>query len=320
MKKFLFFSLLLITIFLSPYFIPLKLKKWLIQTKFKNIPGNIFIENITIDPFEGIVLDEFIWENKNTKVLIPSLKLNSSLFSLLIPKKTMLIFENGKVFYKEKILISKLKTFAPIEFNDEQILLKHLCLIDGKIHKEGTEKFINHTLIPSFSSEFFSLQLEEGLVKKTGISSLNTKGKLNLNTLCSEKNILLTLILNLLKQPVCINTKIDCGTICFKIINGITVFDPTPFVIDDTYDILSKGMINFVSGNLNISVAFTTSSLIKAFDIDCLPEGFLIPFTIGGTIAKPKIEIKDAAKAIAALLVLKKIDPEIRIYPKVKPF
>jgi hypothetical protein len=315
MKKILFLFLFLTAIFFSPYYIPLNLKKALVQRKIEHLPGIFLMENVQIDPFSGLLLEGVTWEYKDTKVLIPSLELNSSLFSLLIQGKSWVIFNNGRVFYKNKLLISNLKSIAAIEFNSEQLSLKEACSINGKIHKEGTEEFTNHTLIPTFSANSFSLDLEKGTISKTGLSSLNIFGNLNLNTLTCEKNKLLKITLALLRQSVSKNMDIECGNISFKILNGIAAFAPTPFIIDHSYDVLSKGTINLISGNLNVLIALTTSSLIKAFDIFDLPEGYLIPFTINGTINNPNIEIKEAAKAIVTLLLLKKIDPESRHYP-----
>ena len=194
------------------------------------------------------------------------------------------------------------------------------CICTAAVIEEGVEAFTNHVLIPPFSSPAISFHLSTGELHTESKNSLRLEGDLRLGVLKCGDNYLLTTILNLLRGKTPTTISVECGIIPFIFQNGVVSFERTHFLIDSTFEIVSFGTANLMSDALNIHVGLTTSSLIRAFDLTCLPPGYMVPFTIKGTTHKPQIQTKEALKTIATLLLLEKIDPQYRVYPKTQSF
>ena len=229
-------------------------------------------------------------------------------------------FKDSFYYHKDKVLISDLASDIHIHQQQKTLVLTEPCSLTGRFEEEGTRAFIDHNLIPPFSSQTVSLDIKRAHISNLSLKTLSLRGSLNLYTLQCSKNNLLTVILCMLKQKPQENIPVNCGTIPFSAENGVLVYGKTPFLLDNTFEVISKGTVNLISDSLNILVGFTTDSLTKAFDLTNLPDGYIVPFSIRGSIHNPKFDTAQAIKNIAIILLLEKVAPEHRRYPKTQSF
>ena len=316
MKKLVLFIIFVLALLAIPFM----LKDKIFKTMIKEIPGNFAVEKFNLNWFSEITLEKVTWEYENTKVEFPRIVISSSLLDLFFSKKTTYQFLNGKVYYKDKLLLDKVIVDPILLYKKKKLTLVQACIFTAAIVEEGVNAFTNHILIPPFSSPLVSLHLSSGDLFVESKSSLRFEGDLRLGVLKCGDNYLLTTILNLLRGKIPTTISVECGIMPFIFQNGVFSFERTHFLIDNTFEIVSLGTANLMSDALNIHVGLTTSSLIRAFDLTALPPGYMVPFTIKGTTHKPLICIKDAVKTIAALILLEKIDPKYRVYPKTQSF
>lgn len=325
MKKLLFIFFLLVGgifagLLYAPKYIPLDLKKKIVYYKLKDVPGKINVDDVDIDFFSYIHLKGFSWEYSDYRLELPNLEINDSILSLFLEKKYPLNITNGLVTHKTKKLLTNLKSELTIRRREDAFNLTKPCSISASVEKEGTKTYTNHSLIPSFSAKKVSLDLDKASVSKKEIKTLNMQGSLNLNTLDCSKNHLLSVILALLQEKPKHTIPVTFDPIHFAIDSGIASYRQTNFIIDNAFDLITKGTINFVSEKINMHLALTSDSLARAFDFADLPEGYMIPFTIKGSLKKPKLDTSGAVKTIALLLLQKKINPKQRKLPNAGSF
>jgi hypothetical protein len=320
MKKLVALILLLIVIFSLPKTLPFSIKEKIFTTMVGKIKGTLQVEGIEFNWFSDLTLKNLRWQDQNTEVKIPSLVIHTPLIPFLLKKGIDYHFVDATLYYKEKPLLNRVEGSLTLVYDQNKLTLVKPALVTSEVIEEGVEAFTNHILIPPFSSPLISLQLFSASLNTESKSSLKLQGELRLGSLRCKENHLLSVILNLLRQKVPKAITIECGKIPFIIENSIASFDKSPFLIDNTFEILSLGTINLLSDALNIHVGLTTSSLIRAFDLTFLPPGYMVPFMIKGTTHSPQIIVKEALKTIGILLLLEKIDPQHRVYPKTQSF
>ncbi len=320
MKKVFLLIIFLIALIAAPYYAPKSTKVYLFSLLSKNHPGKFSINDIHLSYFNDQIIDGFTWEDQHSKLSLPSLTVNASLISILLNGKLPIDFEQGTLLYKKKKLFTNIKASLPLLSKGSHLMASSPCFVKGDIELEGTNAYTNHILIPPFSAKEVLLTVDTLNWNTEKIKSLKMKGSLALNRLSCSKNHLLSVILCLLRQPIDREVSVDCGKIEFATDDGILVYTKTPFLLDECFEIVSKGTVNMVADQLNLAIGLTTDSLINAFGLCSLPEGFMIPFKINGSIHNPTIDTKPALASIAALLLLKKIDPSSRTYPKNNSF
>lgn len=320
MKKVFLLIILLIALIAAPYYAPKSTKVYLFSLLCKNHPGKFSVEDIHLSYFSGQTIEAFTWEDQHSKLSLPSLTVDASLISILLNGKLPVDFNQGTLLYKKKKLFTNIKASLPLLSKGSHLMTSSPCYVQGDIELEGTNAYTNHILIPPFSAKEVLLTIDTLTWNTEKIKSLKMKGSLALNKLSCSKNHLLSVILCLLRQPIDREVSVECGKIEFTTDDGILLYKKTPFLLDECFEIVSGGTVNMVADQLNLSIGLTTDSLINAFGLCSLPEGFMIPFKITGSIHNPKIDTKPALATIAALLLLKKIDPTSRTYPKTNSF
>ncbi|MCH9621389.1 MAG: hypothetical protein S4CHLAM20_08090 [Chlamydiia bacterium] len=321
MKKILLFLVLVIfVIAITPYALPQSMRKEIFYYLTRNIPGKFTVSRIEYSLFQGSYIDGISWENDNAKVYCPKLYMNTSLYSFVLSKDATFSFENGSIYYKQAPLLEKLSSTIDLKFRSNNLILKNPSKITCKVNEKGTKTFVNHAIIPPFSAQKVEFDLHSGSLKNYQFKNLKLKGVLSLHTLQCTKNHLLASILALLKQAPSQDITVKCGDINFTLDNGILGYTKTPFILDNAFEILSKGTVNMINEQINIVLGFTTESLSKAFNLTSLPPGYIVPFTVKGTYHNPKFDTKQAAKNIALIILLEKIAPDQRSYPKPAPF
>jgi hypothetical protein len=316
MKKVFLLLILIIAVGTFPYYAPKSTKVYLFELLCKNHPGKFSIEDIHLNYFSGQVIKGFSWEDNHSKLYLPSLTVNASIISILLNGKLPTDFQQGTLLYKNKKLFTNITASLPLLSKGSHLMSSSPCYVKGDIELEGTNAYTNHVLIPPFSAKEVLLTVDTLNWNTEKIKSLKMKGSLSLNRLSCCKNHLLSVILCLLRQPIDREVSVECGKIEFATDDGILLYKKTPFLLDECFEIVSKGTVNMVADQLNLSIGLTTDSLINAFGLCSLPEGYMIPFKINGSIHNPNIDTKPALASIAALLLLKKIDPNSRTYPK----
>ncbi len=320
MKKILaLFFFILVAIFL-PSILPFTVKKAIFDQLTKNTPGAFTVSEIDFNWFSKTTFGDVTWEYKNTRVKFLKVDINASLSKIFLEKAIPVNCCSGTIYYKDKILFDHVKAEPSIRYKDKKLTIAQDCTITAAVVEEGVEAFTNHALIPPFSSPLVSLHLCSFEINSSSKHSLKMEGDLRLGTLKCAQNHLLTTVLSLLREKPTTYTTVECGIMPFIVQNGVVSFDRTHFLVDKAFEMISLGTVNLMSDGLNIHVGLTTSSLIRAFDLTFLPPGYMVPFKIEGTTHKPEIQVKEALKTIAALILLEKIAPQNRIYPKTQAF
>lgn len=286
----------------------------------KDIPGSISYDKIEISRSWHCTLYNVTWEYGNVEVQLPKITLGNPLWDLYYGTAMPVETSKGQLFYKKNLLLDSICGEIFFTNKNKTLTLFKKSQIHCSIVENGTKTFLNHGVIPPFSAEKVTLTLEKGSIDTTNTKHQQLSGNLALHTLDCTENHLLSVILKMLKREPQARIPVSCGDIHFIMENGIAAFRKTPFLVDQDYTILSKGTVNFNQATLNISVGLVADSIKKAFDIQYLPDGYIIPFTIDGSISNPKYHTKNAIASIAAIILLKKISPESRTFPKTQPF
>ncbi|MCH9617139.1 MAG: hypothetical protein SP4CHLAM5_04910 [Chlamydiia bacterium] len=321
MKKLFLLILILLfaagTLFFFPYLLPQKIQKMAVNHYTKDLPGTITYDSVYITgrTWEPSLYN-FTWKYKDIELKLPVIALEGSLWELYNGTSTPIKTFKGKLFYKNKLLLDDIMAKIFFAGKDQTVSLSKESLVHCSIIEGGTKAFLNHGVVPPFSAEKVTLTLKKGSINRENKKIHNLSGSLALGTLDCTENHLLSVILKMLKSQPQARIPVNCGTINFMVDNGIASYRKTPFLVDEEYTVVSKGTVNFNQSTLNISVGLMADSIKKAFDIQYLPDNYIIPFKIDGTISNPKYHTKNALASIAAIILLKKISPETRKFPK----
>jgi hypothetical protein len=325
MKKlfFLIFVLLCIAgaLFFLPYYLPQNIRKMAVNHYTKKLPGTITFDSVYITgrTWEPSLYN-FTWNYKDIELKLPVIALDNSLWALYNGASTPIKTFKGKLFYKKKLLLDDIIAKIFFTSKDKTLALSKESLVHCSIIEDGTKAFLNHGVIPPFSADKVSLTLKKGSINTADKKHHNLSGTLELGALDCTENHLLSIILKMLKRQPQARIPVSCGAINFIVDNGIASYRKTPFLVDEDYTIVSKGTVNCSASTLNISVGLMADSIKRAFDIQHLPDNYMIPFKIDGPIANPKYHTKNAIASIAAIILLKKISPETRTLPKSHSF
>lgn len=316
MKKFIaFIFFLVLVVIATPFLLPQSIKKQILSYYTQDIPGKLDFEGSELNLLSSSKLSGITWKQDNNRLTIPELIISTPLISYIFNKNITYGFKDGTLYYKGRPLVEKIKTAMAVNLTQTSIALTMPAKMTCEISERGTRAFINHILIPPFSAPKVTLSLDKMSIKEFKLKTLKIEGNLDLGELRCARNHLLSVTLGLLKQKSQDSVTIKCGNIHFTSEKGIVAYPVTPFLLDNTFEILSKGTIDLIQDKVNISLGFTTQSLSRAFNLTALPDGYIVPFTITGSTHKPRIHTSQAIKNIATIILLEKIAPDQRIYP-----
>ncbi len=107
--------------------------------------------------------------------------------------------------------------------------------------------------------------------------------------------------------------------ITLHIDKGLITVERVELLLADLYEIAVWGKVK--DHSLNMKIGLPSSTLAKAFQIQNLPDDYVLPLTLEGSLENPKINLKKAAAKIAALFICQQENknPLNIFFPSCKP-
>lgn len=107
--------------------------------------------------------------------------------------------------------------------------------------------------------------------------------------------------------------------ITMHIDKGLITVERVELLLADLYEIAVWGKVK--DHSLNMKIGLPSSTLAKAFQIQNLPDNYVLPLTLEGSLENPKINLKKAAAKIAALFICQQENknPLNIFFPSCKP-
>ncbi|MGL5263043.1 MAG: hypothetical protein ACRDAI_00455 [Candidatus Rhabdochlamydia sp.] len=164
----------------------------------------------------------------------------------------------------------------------------------------------------------FSLNSMQRIFPSLVIPSLEIEmGKM----LCHNQNFANSLF-NLLKINqfnATLTFNLWIAPITLHIDKGLITVERIELLLADLYEIAVWGKIK--GHSLNMKIGLPASTLAKAFQIQNLPDDYVLPLTLEGSLENPKINLKKAAAKIAALFICQQENknPLNIFFPSCKP-
>ncbi|MDD5644798.1 MAG: hypothetical protein PHO00_05060 [bacterium] len=92
---------------------------------------------------------------------------------------------------------------------------------------------------------------------------------------------------------------------------GIARYSRMDTIIANSFHTATWGSIDIVNDRLDIMLGLTSDTLDKVFDLEDLPENYILEIPIYGSTSNPKVDWSKAAATIGSLLLKKTIDKRV---------
>lgn len=135
-----------------------------------------------------------------------------------------------------------------------------------------------------------------------------SKGKLHLRHLvCSQVKALQDILSLLQFEDLKLHDsmEIDFSPLNFQLDKGIFQYDSIDMTISNKYSLCSWGKIDFIQDQIQTVIGLTAQCIKQAWDIENLPDGYLLSIPIEGSLKEPRPQLGVITPKIAKLLILK---------------
>jgi hypothetical protein len=284
---------------------------------FATLNKNSYIGNLKLANFPTITLDEIILASQTDKkgafstILGPTTdlsflfnftdasgKLDIDLTSTNVNTKFSAIYSNNSITLDSSLdakvnLTESLSRYFLKEINPLLIYsARGYSPIDIHIPQNGL-------YLPLHPFQLDELKLDNARID---LGKIRTKNGENLNT-----------IISLMKYHFLQNVEemdVWCTPAFIKIDKGILYSSRMDLLLDDTIHICTWGSVNLIHQKVKMTLGLTSQALKKSFGIEELPPDYVMQIPLKGTTTNLKINKKQAAGKIAALIALETVDKQ----------
>ena len=250
--------------------------------------------SIQADQVPTLIVDQYLKKDKSLLALIgPSFNLNL---------KSQMKKKEG--FAKFNFQSLQIQAIGDLSLTPQIITLNNPLSFSAKI-SDPLSQFLPYQMT---SSDPILVQIDSNgfsLPRNLDFSQIQIQNAtLNLGRIYLKNATFLDQPLSFFKTPKKANHEADFWFTPFRfsIKNQKIKYERTDFLINSSLHLCSWGKIDSNSKKLDLILGVPTDTLTKNFHLANLPSDFVLQIPVTGSIEKPKIDTKNAAKTIATLL------------------
>ncbi|MCK5654788.1 MAG: hypothetical protein KAI03_00685, partial [Candidatus Aureabacteria bacterium] len=155
----------------------------------------------------------------------------------------------------------------------------------------------NGFYVPLNKASFSDIKIEEAVI--------------DLGELTLENGGLLNPLVAFLKSTYGRHMTASFTPLKASLAEGIAQYSRMDTIIANSFHIVTWGTIDIENDTLDVTLGLTSDTLDKAFDIEGLPEDYILKIPVQGSTENPKVNWAEAAKQIGMLVLKRKIDEKL---------